>query len=279
MPSRPSSDVRARRTAGTAAVVLLAAACCASLAAAETRSRQDLPADPLQSGKWADMVERYLPGAPVVLDDRVKIVVPGVVENQAQVPIAADARALPGVTKLVVFADFNPIEHVVTLTPGKAAPYVSLRMKLEQGTPMRAAALAADGKWHVASVFLDAAGGGCSQPAMARKDADWSTTVGWTQGKAWREAGGRTRVRLRVRHPMDTGLAKDNTPPYFIERLDARGPGGEVLATVEMHEPVSEDPVLTLLVDLPGGAPRVDVEAHDNNGGVFRATIPAALTQ
>lgn len=239
----------------------------------------DLPADPLQSGKWADMAAKYMSDAPIVLDDRVRIVVPGIVENQAQVPITADARGLPGVRKLIVIADYNPIEHVLTLVPGRAAPYVSFRMKLEQGTPMRAAALADDGKWHVGSVYLDAAGGGCSQPAMARKDADWSTTVGWTQGRTWREADGRTRVRLRMRHPMDTGLAKDNTPPYFIERLDARGPKGEPLATLEMFEPVSEDPTMTLLVDLPAGAPRVDVEARDNNGGVFRASIPAALTQ
>lgn len=276
-PRSNSSGHRRHAALAVAGAVLLAATLrlAVSVAAAEPP-----PADPLKSGKWADMVERFLSDAPVVIDDRVKIIVPGIVENQAQVPIAADARALgPGVRALKVIADFNPIEHVLTLVPGKAAPFVSFRMKLEQGTPMRAAALAADGKWHVSSVFLDAAGGGCSQPALARKDADWSTTVGWMQGKSWREADGETRLRLRIRHPMDTGLAKDNTPAYFIETLDARGPGGEPLARLELHEPVAEDPVLTLIVGLPAGAPRVDVEAHDNNGGLFRGSVPAALTQ
>ena len=45
-----------------------------------------------------------------------------IVENQAQVPVTADARALPGVKKLVVVADLNPIQHVLTLSPEKAAP-------------------------------------------------------------------------------------------------------------------------------------------------------------
>lgn len=242
-------------------------------------ARAELPADPLKSGKWADMAAKYLSEAPIVFDERVRVVVPNIVENQAQVPIAADARALPGVRKIVVLADYNPIEHVLTLRPGQAAPYVSFRMKVEQGTPMRVAALAEDGKWHVGAVYLEAAGGGCSQPALARKDADWSVTVGNTQGKAWREADGSTRLRLRTRHPMDTGLAKDNTPAFFIERLEARGPAGEALASLDLFEPVSEDPMLTLLVRPGSGAARVDVEARDNNGGVFRSSVPVAVTQ
>lgn len=247
--------------------------------AAAPDARAEIPADPLKSGKWTDLVARLLDGGQVVLDERVKVIVPSIVENQAQVPVAADARALSGVTKLVVFADYNPIEHVVTLVPGKAAPYISFRMKAEQGTPVRAAARTADGVWHVGSVYLDAAGGGCSQPALARRDADWSVTVGNTQARTWREVDGQTRLRLRMRHPMDTGLAKDNTPAFHIESLDVRGSGGAPMATVEMHEPMAEDPTVTLLMRLPQGDAGIETEARDNNGGVYRATIPAALTE
>ncbi len=271
-----------RRLAGCAAPLLLAlgvAVAAPSVRAAEPAAKAGIPADPLQSGKWADLAARYLGDAPIVFDDRVRIIVPGIVENQAQVPIAADARALSGVSRLVVIADNNPIEHVLTLRPGQAAAYVSFRMKVEQGTPMRVAALADDGKWHVGAVFLDAAGGGCSQPALARKDADWSATVGNTQARAWREVDGSARLRLRLRHPMDTGLAKDNTPAYFIERLEARGPGGEALAALELFEPVSEDPMLTLMLRPGAGAARVELEARDNNGGVFRSSVPLAVTQ
>lgn len=247
--------------------------------AASAPARAELPADPQKSGKWADLVARLLPDAPVVLDDRVKVVVPTVVENQAQVPVLADARAVPGVRRLVVFADYNPIEHVLTLHPGRAEPYVSFRMKVEQGTPLRAAALAADGKWHVGTVFLDAAGGGCSAPAMARRDQDWSATVGQAYGRFWRQADGTARIRFRVRHPMDTGLAKDNTPAYFIERMTARGSHGEELAVLDTYEPLAEDPTLTLVLRPQAGETAVDIESRDNNGGHYRASIPAALTE
>lgn len=238
-----------------------------------------LPADPLASPMWRDMAGKFFAGASVVIDPRIKVIVPSIVENQAQVPVTADARALDGVVKLVVFADLNPIQHVLTLTPRQAAPYVSFRMKVEQGTPVRAAALMADGVWHVGSVFLDAAGGGCSAPAMARKDADWSQTVGLAQGRAWRQPDGTSRVRLRVRHPMDTGLAKDNTPAFYIENLEMRAGKGEALARLEMFEPMSEDPTLTLMVRLPKGATAVDVEGRDNNGTTYRSIIPAGFDQ
>lgn len=250
-----------------------------AIVALSSSVRAELPADLQRSGKWADLAARLMPGAPIVFDERVRIVIPPVVENQAQVPVIADARAVPGVRRLVVFADYNPIEHVLTLHPGRAEPYVSFRMKVEQGTPLRAAALAADGRWHVGSVFLEASGGGCSAPAMARRDQDWSVTVGHAQGRLWRHADGTARIRLRVRHPMDTGLAKDNTPAYFIEHMTARGSRGEVLARLDTFEPLAEDPTVTLIVHPPKGETAVDVESRDNNGGVYHSSIPAALTE
>ena len=79
--------------------------------------RQQRPTFPpilLNRADRKDLVARLLDNGPVVLDERVKVIVPSIVENQAQVPVAADARALPGVTQLVVFADYNPIEHMLS---------------------------------------------------------------------------------------------------------------------------------------------------------------------
>lgn len=237
------------------------------------------PADPLASVMWADMKAKFFSDARVEFDERVKVMLPTVVENQAQVPVTADARALGPVVKLVVFADLNPIQHVLTLTPREAEPFVAFRMKVEQATPVRAAALTSDGVWHVGGAYLDAAGGGCSAPATARKDADWSETVGQTQGRLWREAGGATRVRVRIRHPMDTGLAKDNTPAFFIERLEMKGAKGATLAELEMFEPLSEDPTLTFLVRLPATETGIAVDGRDNNGTHYRSLIPASWRQ
>ena len=258
------------RTLASSVLLIIAAL---SVAAAPALSAP--PADPLNSPMWADMVAKLLANGSVVIDDRVKVIVPSVVENQAQVPVTADARAVDGVVKMIVFADLNPVQHILTLTPAKAAPYVSFRLKVEQATPVRAAALTPDGVWHVGSVYLNASGGGCSATAMARNDAEWSTSVGQAQGKMWLEPDGLSRARFRVRHPMDTGLAKDGTPVFIIEKLDLKGASGEPLATIELHEPVGEDPTLTMLLKMAPGDASLNIEGRDNNGSIYRSKIPA----
>lgn len=232
-------------------------------------------ADPLNSPVWADIAKKVFGDAPFTFDSRVKVAVPAVSEDQAAVPVTADARGIGTVTKLAVIADLNPIQHVLTLSPGKAEPYISVRIKAEQGSPVRAAALTSDGVWHVGGTYLEAMGGGCSAPAQARKDADWTSVVGQTQGRIWREGDGPARLRLRMRHPMDTGLAKDGTPAFYIERLDVKDDAGTTVTTLEMFEPVSEDPTLTLLVPIEPKTAALTVDGQDNNGGRFRATIPA----
>lgn len=232
------------------------------------------PDDPLKSPVWSSVHEKYFADGEVVFDERVKVSVPSIVENQAQVPVTADARALPGVRRLVVVADLNPIQHVLTLSPRNSAAYVAFRMKVEQGTPVRAAAQTEDGVWHVGGVYLTAAGGGCTAPALARDDSNWSVTLGHAHGKVWRQADGTTRLRVKVRHPMDTGLDRKN-PAYYIERLDMRSGDGEPLATLEMFEPMSEDPTITLMPRLRPNDSSVDLEGRDNNGAIYRATLPA----
>lgn len=239
------------------------------------------PADPLGSPVWSDLAKKTFGDATIVFDDRVTVSVPTVVENQAQVPVSADARALANVEQLIILTDLNPIQHVLTMTPvrDKAEAFISFRMKIEQATPVRAAALTSDGVWHVGGVFLEAAGGGCSSPAMARGDADWTVTLGNAQARIWRNADGTARLRLRVRHPMDTGLAKDNTPAFFIEKFDVKGASGDALATVEMFEPVSEDPTLTLSVKPAASDASVTIDGRDNNGNIYRSVVPAPWNQ
>ena len=235
----------------------------------------DEPVDPLQSPMWEDMRELFFGDARYQFDDRVKVRVPLVVENQAQVPVTVDARELQNVEKIIVFADLNPVQHTLTMTPSEAAPFISFRLKVEQATPIRAAVLTSDGVWHVGGKFLDAAGGGCSSPAMARNKPDWSLTVGNTRGRAWRQADGLSRFRLSIKHPMDTGLTQDNIPAFYIEQVLVRSQSGKVLARVEMREPVSEDPTITMMVRLPLADRAIAVDSRDIDGNQFSSRIKA----
>lgn len=243
------------------------------LAASTAGVRAGGPADPLNSPMWEDMREQFIGDGAFQFDDRVKVSVPRVVENQAQVPVTVDARQLQDVRKIIVFADLNPVQHALTLTPSHAAPYISFRLKVEQATPIRAAVLTGDGSWHVGGQFLEAAGGGCSSPAMARNKPDWSLTVGNTRGRAWRQPDGMSRLRMTIKHPMDTGLTRDNIPSFYIEELRVRSASGNVLATIEMREPVSEDPTVTMMVRMPLGEKLIGVEGRDIGGNVFSSKI------
>lgn len=264
---------RKRHSTGMFALAILVCAIAAQSAVAGPQ------ADPLNSPAWKEIAKQTFGSSELVFDERVKIVVPTIVENQAQVPVIADARGLDHVVSMKVFADLNPIQHVLTLTPTRAAPYISFRMKVEQATPVRAAALTSDGVWHVGGVFLDAAGGGCTSPALARNKDSWWNTLGQAQGRVWRETSGLTRARFRFLHPMDTGLSKDNLPAYYIEKASLKDASGSELAKLEMFEPVSENPTLTLLVDLPQADSALTIDARDNNGRLYSAQIPAPSRQ
>jgi sulfur-oxidizing protein SoxY len=231
----------------------------------------DQPADPLKSGLWDDLAERYLNG-PVVFDNRVKVIVPEAAENQFQVPATIDASELGGVEEIVVITDYNPIQHALTFRPGKAKPYIGLRLKVEQTTPVRAAARTADGVWHVGGAIVEAAGGGCTAPAAQYANANWATTLGNTRAQAKREDGGGVRMTLRMQHPMDTGLAP-GIPVFHLNRLEAVTDSGEAIGSMDIFEPVSENPAFTLQAPMSASASSVAFSGRDTEGNRFAFSV------
>lgn len=245
----------------------------ALLCAAAPAIAQDPPADPLASPMWEYHAARIFDGAPVVFDPRVKIELPMIAENQRALPVTIDARGLGDVQRIVLFADLNPIPVAIDYRPLAAAPFVATRMKLDQRTPVRAAVLTADGTWHVASEWVDAAGGGCSAPPLSRVKGDWAEHLGEVRGAAWAE-GSETRIRVAFRHPMDTGLV-ENIPAYNIEKLTVTGADGAKLAEMTVYGSVAEDPAFTLIVDDTSGDP-LAVAARDTNGLEFTGALSPA---
>lgn len=231
------------------------------------------PADPLGSPMWAMHAAAIFGKAPVVFDSRVVVALPSITENQHVYPLTVDARALPQVQRIVVLADLDPIPVALDYRLHGAAPFVALRIKLDQKTPVRAAVLTADGVWHVAGQWADAAGGGCSAPPLSRVKGDWADHLGELRGAAWRDADG-TRLRFTLRHPMDTGLV-ENIPAYNLERVMVSDAGGAVLGEMLVNGSVAEDPALTVILPAAARAPFA-IAALDTNGRSFAGRIPAA---
>lgn len=219
-------------------------------------------ADPMNSPMWADLSARFFQGAAVHFSDKVKLTMPGITENQHQFPVMIDGRAVPGATRMILFEDLNPIPLSVDYQLQKSAAVFATCIKLDQRTPVRGAVLGPDG-WHVASQRVDAAGGGCSAPPLSRVRGDWHDHLGELRGAAWPHADG-VRLRLTIRHPMDTGLV-ENIAAYNLEELSVRNAAGDVLATLSIFGSVAEDPVFTFSV--PGAAgDQLMIEARDTGG-------------
>jgi sulfur-oxidizing protein SoxY len=215
------------------------------------------------------MYKLYLKGSPVVFDQRITVLAPEAAEDSLEVPVMVDIKGLDGVQKVLVFADYNPLPKVLEFFPRSAESRIGFRMKLQQSSPIRAAARAGDGVWYVGGVWVDAAGGGCTLPSIGSANPQWESRLGEIDARLWPRQGGIQRLRFSVLHPMDTGLAP-GVPAFYAESIDLTNDKGELLANIKPYEPVSENPIFSL--DLPGET-QIIVTGRDNNGNRFSAEV------
>ncbi|MEI8171628.1 MAG: quinoprotein dehydrogenase-associated SoxYZ-like carrier [Rhodoferax sp.] len=235
--------------------------------------------DPFHSFAWPDLHKAYLGGEPFVFDARVQVSGPAFAEDPMNVPISVDAKDLPDVTQIVVLVDRNPIRKVLAYYPQQALlPRVSFRFKMEQASPVRAAAKTKDGVWHVGSTWVESSGGGCTVAGATRQDGSWSKTLGLVSSRVFDQSpdpaqstNHGARLRLRVMHPMDTGLV-GGIPAFYLNRLQVSSSTGEPLLKMDLFEPVSENPVFSFdfAQRIPG--PLV-LTGTDNNGNRVAAQI------
>lgn len=225
--------------------------------------------DPLESARWADMHKRVLNQDPVLFDPRVKLVAPSLAENPLQVPISVDASAIGKVIEVVVFADFNPIVEILRFYPEAAPARLGFRVKLQQSTPVRAAARTADGVWHVGGTWVNTTGGGCTTPSLGSGASNWQSRLNEVSARQWSSGNNVGRIRLKIVHPMDTGLVA-GIPSFFLEDIEFRDADGRRLMRVRPAEPVAENPVFTLERE---GRGEIEALGRDNNGNAFKVRI------
>jgi sulfur-oxidizing protein SoxY len=264
----------------TLARAFTAVAACAVLGAAHSAGPdQDTGGDPFGSFRWPELRREFLGTAPVRFDDRVQVRGPVFAEDPMNVPVTVSADGLGEVEMIMVFVDRNPIRKVLEYFPLGSLPRVSFRFKLQQASPVRAAVKTRDGVWHVGGTLVDSAGGGCTVAGETRKDGSWAKSLGEVSARVFPRsvpagtAGGElaTRVRLRVMHPMDTGLA-GGIPAFFINRLSLREEGGRELLRINAFEPVSENPIFSFdFAGAPTG--RLQLVGSDNNGNRINGAV------
>ncbi|QIL84065.1 quinoprotein dehydrogenase-associated SoxYZ-like carrier [Diaphorobacter sp. HDW4A] len=232
--------------------------------------------DPLGSMQWPTLRKQYLGDAPVRFTDEVIVHTPPFADDAMNVPVQIDARKLAevggGIKRIWVVVDRNPVREVLDFEPMRALPMLSLRIRLEQASPVRAMVQTRNGQWHVGSVMAQAAGGGCTVPGASRADGSWRATLNQVQARIFGNViDGSRRLRLRVMHPMDTGLVA-GIPAFYIDRLELRDAGGELWWRLALHEPVSENPLISF--ELPPEGPQAfRLQGQDNNGNRIDAEV------
>mgnify|MGYP001941553902 CR=1 FL=1 len=227
--------------------------------------------DPLYSPMWDYMRKIFIGEDPFVFDDKIVVDVPAFAEDPTQAPVTVDASAYSGqIQKIIAWADLNPIQHIFTYYPHPdVIPRISLRIKVQQGTAVRAAVQTRDGVWHVGGKYLDAAGGGCTTPSLGNANPYWESHLGEMQTRLF-ERGESGRYKLKVIHPMDTGLA-DGIPEFYIQQVVLRNEAGDDLARLELSQPVSENPVISFDVRVPDQ--KHIIWMRDNGGNEFEQTL------
>lgn len=234
--------------------------------------------DPLGSMQYPSLREQTIGKAQALFSDAVIVKGPAFADDAMNVPLLVDARGLSkvggGVVRIRVSVDRNPVRQVLDYEPLRALPMLAFRIRLEQASPVRAFVQTRDGQWHVGSTWVQAAGGGCTVPGLTRADGSWTRTLGQVQARFFNNViEGSRRLRLRVMHPMDTGLVA-GIPAFYIEELELQDPGGQVWWRLALHEPVSENPLITVELP-PQSPPAFRLRGRDNNGNRIEAEVTA----
>lgn len=250
---------------------------CSLAARATTAAAQDSSGgDPLGSTQWPGLRQKYTHDAPLRFTSEVLVHTPAFADDALNVPLQIDARALQqvggGIARMLVIADRNPIREVLAFEPLKALPVLAFRMRLEQASPVRCLAQTRDGHWHVGGAMVQAAGGGCTVPGTTRADGSWSKTLNQVHARFFNNlVAGTRRLRVQIMHPMDTGLVA-GVPALYIDQLQLQDAAQQPWWRLQLHEPVSENPLITVEMPLQGPQ-EFRLLGQDNNGNRIDAQV------
>lgn len=223
-------------------------------------------------------IERADPGA-------LQVMAPKRAQDAGLVPV--DIKFDPGASNdkivaitLVVDVNPSPLAAVFKIGEGAGVSKISLRLRVNDYSIVRAIAETAAGRLLMAETYVKATGG-CSAPAV-RNPQEAKATMGVMKlrqfpPEAGAAANGKRELQLMIRHPNHSGFQMDQLtryyiPPHFINAVKV-SQGGEAILGMEGGISISEDPNFRFDYHIRSASP-LKAEAVDTEGNVFHGEWP-----
>ncbi|BAQ17084.1 quinoprotein dehydrogenase-associated SoxYZ-like carrier [Methyloceanibacter caenitepidi] len=195
------------------------------------------------------------------------------------VHIPASVRGRP--KSLTLFIDQNPDAKVATLTFGPAAGaegdrFFNTRVRIERFSHVRAVLETEDGMLHMATKYVQAAGG-CA--AMNAKDPDEERKgLGRIQVKAFppdEDGGPNWTGQVMIKHPNSNGMQMDidsggYIPERYVKDVSVRRDGEEVFS-LDATFSISTNPAFRFSFG-KGDENELEVTIVDTDGETFEGT-------
>ena len=248
------------------AVLAMAALPLASAAAAET--------DDVWPGIRKDL---YADRSIAEEDGAVSLEAPVRAEDAAVVPITmrVPASLAQSAKVLTLVIEKNPMPVAATFTFGPAAGtgerIISTRVRVDMYSNVRAVLETSDGKLHMTTKYVKAAGG-CSAPAL--KDAEQALAE-LGKMKLRTELADSTPImqeaQVMIRHPNYSGMQMNQLtglyiPAKYVQNIEVKR-GDDIVFTMEGGISLSENP--NIRFTYAGGDGDMAVTAKDTAGAVF----------
>lgn len=212
-------------------------------------------------------VWRALNIAPAEAPADLSLRVQDLAENGAAVPVSFGTPWAPA-RWLLLLVDRNPnvLSAAFELLPDGLEPQFNLRIKMAESSAVRLVAIDAEGQARDAHHDVTVILGSCTAPGAP--DASPGVAPAPTLIRA-RHRDGRTRVRVLMSHPMESGHRQDEAgrliPAWHIVDVELRCEGQPVLRS-RWGPSVSRDPYLECTLRQARVGDRIEVRWRDNRG-------------
>ena len=236
-----------------------------------------IPAAAEEPDMWPGIAKDIFGAREMAVDDgTLTLEAPCRAEAAALVPLTVriPESVAASVKKLTLVIDKNPAPMAAAFTFGPAAGtgerVISTRVRFDMYSSVHAVAETADGKLHMVTKFVKAAGG-CSAPAL--KDADEAlASIGKVQVRTFETAGLPAEAQVMIRHPNYSGMQMNQLtglyiPAKFVDQMTVKR-GDELVFELESGISLSEDPNIRFSFN-PGKDDTISVSAKDNTGATF----------